>query len=384
MNPADLASPKPLDVTLETVCTPALVVDRAQVEANAARLRAHTDALGVTLRPHLKTLKSVPAARIVQPDLAGPITVSTLREAEVFAGAGYRDIIYGVGIAPHKLARVAALRRGGVDLKIILDGEAQAQAVAEHARETGESLAVLLEVDSDGKRAGLTPEDPRLAQLGHILVDAGVELKGVLSHAGASYGSRSRDELEAWAERERAATVAAAEALRATGLPTPIVSVGSTPTAHFARDLTGVTEVRAGVFVLHDVVMFASGVCTLQEIAGSVLTTVIGHQPERGRIFTDAGWTALSPDRGSGEHGYGIAASADGTPWPDVIVEAVSQEHGVLALRPGAAGPLPDLPLGTRVRILPNHACATCAMHDEALVVTGSEVREAWPVFRGW
>src|SRR3546814_10433162 len=71
--------------------------------------------------------------------------------------------------------------------------------------------------------------------------------------------------------------------LRDAGLPCPVVSVGSSPTAHFARNLDGVTEVREGVFVFFALVMSGIGFCTLDDIALSVLTTVIGHQPDKGR-----------------------------------------------------------------------------------------------------
>ncbi len=370
---------------LQQVQTPALVIDRDLFDANVSRLRAHLEPLGVTLRPHLKTLKSVPAALRIQPGLKGPITVSTMREAEEFAAAGARDIIYGVGISAGKLDRVAALRDQGVDLLVILDSLAQADFVTERISRTGKSLSVLIEIDTDGKRAGLAPDDERIARIGRQLIDGGAQLAGVLTHAGASYGSRTDFELEAWAERERAGAVRASEQLISAGLPCPIVSVGSTPTAHFGRDLTGVTEVRAGVFATHDTMMVDAGVCSVSDIALSVLATVTSVQPERGRLFIDAGWTALSPDRGTGRHGFGIVSLLDGTPVPDVIVSETSQEHGVLSLREGAEGSLPELEPGSRVRILPNHACATCAMHDQALVTAGgTEVVEAWPIFRGW
>ena len=181
------------------------------------------------------------------------------------------------------------------------------------------------------------------------------------------------DALAAFAEQERRAAVFAAKALREAGLPCPTVSVGSTPTAHFAQDLTGVTEVRAGVYVFFDLVMAGIGVCTPDDIALSVLTTVIGHQKERGWIMVDAGWMALSRDRGTERHpvdqGYGLVCDINGKPFDDLIVADASQEHGTIKVRPGSAGVLPDLPLGTRVRILPNHACATGAQHDAYRVV---------------
>src|SRR5699024_6776516 len=148
----------------------------------------------------------------------------------------------------------------------------------------------------------------------------------------------------------------------------PEVSVGSTPTAHFARNLEGVTEVRAGVFVLFDLVMAGIGVCGIDDIALSVLATVIGHQRDKGWIIVDAGWMAMSRDRGTAsqsvDQGYGMVCDIGGTPYPDLIMSGSNQEHGIISVREGSSAALPDLKLGDRVRILPNHACATGAQHD--------------------
>jgi D-serine deaminase-like pyridoxal phosphate-dependent protein len=374
---------------LAALDTPALILDEARMLRNVARLRAHLDGLGVALRPHLKTVKSVDAARRILKDGTGPATVSTLREAEVFAAAGVRDITYAVGIAPAKLDRVLAIRATGCDLAVVLDNADQARAVAEASRRSGDRIPAYIEIDSDGHRSGLAPADAELAPIGRILVEGGAELRGVLTHAGESYGAVGAEALAAFAELERQGVVTAAETLRAAGLPCPVVSVGSTPTAHFARDLTGVTEVRAGVFTLFDLVMAGIGVCTTDDIALSVLTTVIGHQRERGWIITDAGWMAMSRDRGTAnqavDQGYGVVCDVDGRVMDDLIVRGANQEHGIVAVRPGSAATLPDLPVGTLLRILPNHACATAAQFPgyEVIPADGGPLAH-WPRFGGW
>jgi D-serine deaminase-like pyridoxal phosphate-dependent protein len=285
---------------------------------------------------------------------------------------------------------VEALRRSGVDLSVILDSTAQARAVAEASRRSGDRIPALIEIDADGHRAGLSPDEPVILEVSRELVDGGAELRGVLVHAGESYGCFTPDALAAAAENERAAVVGVAERLRAAGYPSPVVSVGSTPTSHFARNLESVTEVRAGVYVFQDLVMAGIGVCTLDDIAISVVATVIGHRPEKGWIITDAGWMAMSRDRGTSsqpvDQGYGVVTAMDGTPYEDLIVVRASQEHGTMAMRPGSGEALPDLPVGTRVRVFPNHACATAAQYDRyAVFPTGSdEVAAEWEIFRGW
>ena len=173
------------------------------------------------------------------------------------------------------------------------------------------------------------------------------------------------------------------------GSTSPVVSVGSTPTATFAEDLTGVTEVRAGVFVFFDLVMAGIGVCRVEDIALSVLGTVIGHQKEKGWTITDAGWMAMSRDRGTAkqpvDQGYGIVCDAGGTPIPGLIVSDSSQEHGIISHRSGDPAQMPDLPIGTRLRILPNHACATAAQYDAYRVLdAANRVETTWTRFSGW
>ena len=392
MRPPDhMTDAKPLLAqSLDELDTPALVLDVARMERNVERLTQRLSALGVRFRPHVKSAKSVDVARRLFPDGRGPVTVSTLKEAEYFAAAGMTDITYAVGLAPAKIARLRALVGRGIDVSVIIDSEEQARALAAAANRGGAMPAVLLEIDCDGHRGGLTCGDERLAAIAGIVREGGIEVRGVLAHAGESYRCRGAIGLPEAAEAERAAAVAAAELLRRHGHAAPVVSIGSTPTAHFARDLTGVTEVRAGVFVFFDLVMHGIGVCAIDDIALSVLATVIGHKPERGWIMTDAGWTALSRDRGTASHpvdqGYGLVCDADGVPPPDLIVADGSQEHGIIALRPGSGAVLPEIPVGARVRILPNHACATGAQHELYHVVqAGSrDILAIWPRMRGW
>jgi D-serine deaminase-like pyridoxal phosphate-dependent protein len=361
--------------------TPALLLDRGRLERNVARMRERLAALGVPLRPHVKTAKSAEAVRLAVEGQPGGITVSTLREAEYFADRGFADILYAVGIAPSKLAHVASLQRRGAEVTIVLDSLDMAEAAAERALALGACFPVLIEVDTDGGRAGLTPGDPRLVELGRRLHGAsGTELRGVMTHAGRSYECRSPEELRAMAERERAGAVAAAEALRAAGLPAPVVSVGSTPTALFAQRLDGVTEVRAGVYMFMDLVMEALGVCRAEEIAVSVFATVIGHRPDLGYLLVDSGGLALSKDSGAGG-GYGRLIDA-GTGAPlGLAVASVNQEHGLV---PVAPADFARLPVGATVRILPNHACMTAAAHERYLVVEGGEVVERWERCNFW
>ncbi|GAA4326331.1 DSD1 family PLP-dependent enzyme [Pigmentiphaga soli] len=371
--------------------TPALILDRLAMDRNIARLRGRLAPFGVTLRPHVKTNKSADVSRRIGAP-GTPITVSTLKEAEYFLEHGWTDILYAVGIAPSKLPHVERLARRGARITVLLDNVESAAAVAAYCAAHRLRLPVLIEVDTDGHRAGIKPDDAELLEVAAVLArnddGEGAWVAGVLTHAGASYDCRSAAAIEAMAEQERAGAVRAAQRLRAAGHAAPVVSVGSTPTAHFVRALDGVTEVRAGVFVFFDLVMHGLGVCAVEDIALSVLCTVIGHQREKGWLITDAGWMAMSRDRGTAkqpvDQGYGMVCDVEGRPLPDLVMADANQEHGTIRHRSDPAA-TPMLPVGTLLRILPNHACATAAQHGAyAVVAGGTDIEATWPRFGGW
>jgi D-serine deaminase-like pyridoxal phosphate-dependent protein len=248
----------------------------------------------------------------------------------------------------------------------------------------------MIEIDCDGHRSGVQPGSDDLLHIAKRLAAGKLTLKGIITHAGNSYSCKSTEEIAAMSRQERDAAVGCAQRLRQHGFSCPEVSVGSTPTAYFADDLSGVTEVRAGVFVFGDLVMGGLGVVKPQDIAVSVLTSVVGHQKEKGWAIVDGGWMAMSRDRGTSrqrvDQGYGVVCNLDGEILDDIIMVDANQEHGVIAHRSGDPKKVPDFPVGTLLRILPNHACATCAQHDRYHVVDsgGLQVNAVWPRFQGW
>jgi D-serine deaminase-like pyridoxal phosphate-dependent protein len=336
---------------------------------------------GVSLRPHLKTAKSADVARLATAGEAGGITVSTLAEAEYFADRGFLDLTFAVGITPEKLERVAALSIRGVKINVITDDIETARIVGAHPAQ----FKAFIEIDSGGGRAGVDPNGDDLLEIGRAL---GEKRAGVLTHAGHSYEGRTVEAIKKVAEQERVSVVTAAERLRAAGMSCTTVSVGSTPTMTHAERMDGVTEARPGVYMFHDVFQVIIESCTRDDIAVTVLASVIGRRPSKNRFVMDAGALALSKDRSTAatdeDAGYGLVWDIDGQPsLGECSIESVAQEHGVAT----SAKPLPfdKLHVGTKVRIAPNHACITAAAHDRYYVVDGSrEVIAEWDRVNGW
>ncbi|MEQ8586500.1 MAG: alanine racemase [Thalassobaculaceae bacterium] len=371
--------------TLGDLPTPCLVLDRSKMERNLARMRGRAETLGVRLRPHCKTAKSAEVARRALASETGPITVSTMREAQYFADHGFSDITLAVGISPSRLAQAAQLRARGIDLAVTTDNPVIASEIVKAAEAHGVVFAVMIEVDVGEHRGGIDARSADLLEIAGILRAGGQEVRGILAHAGHTYSCSDPEAVADIAETERVGAVLAAERLRQAGHACPVVSVGSTPGALFARSLDGVTEMRPGVYMFMDLFQSGVGCCGLEDIAVTVMASVTNLRPESGMAHIDAGALALSKDRStqgqSRDCGFGLLTDAFGRPLPGLTVEAVHQEHGRIA---GVGADPAVLPIGSRVHVLPNHVCMTAAMYDRYAVVDGLADGMRQPVVAFW
>jgi D-serine deaminase-like pyridoxal phosphate-dependent protein len=370
-------------MTLAEPPTPSALVDLGLLLRNADRMRAVAAGAGVVLRPHVKTHKSPRIARIQHAGRPGPITVSTLAEAEAFAAAGFEDITYAVPIEPGKIVRALLLCRK-IRLTLDLDGPEAAGALACAAAKESLRVPVLLEVDCGDHRCGVEPESAESVELARRVADSsGLDFRGLLTHAGHSYAATSKESVRRIAGEERTAVVSLAERLRAGGLEVSTVSVGSTPTMTHFESLDGVTEIRPGNYVFFDAFQASHGSCAWEDCAMTVLSAVVHRSEER--IVLDAGAIALSKDEGPRDLdpscGFGRVLDLEGSD-TGLRISKLTQEHGEVALPSGFDAS--RFPPGARVRILPNHSCLTAAQHAEYLVLEGGEIVDRWPTIRGW
>lgn len=378
-----------MPTSIASLDTPVAIVDVSRMQRNIQRMQQRMDTLGVRLRPHIKTSKCLPVIKAQIAAGASGVTVSTLKEAEHCFAEGISDIFYAVAIAPGKLAQALTLRRKGCRLSVLTDSVIGAQAIVSFGQQNDERFEVWIEIDCDGHRSGLTVEDNALIDVARVLSEGGMQLRGVMTHAGSSYELDNLEALQILAEQERFLCVNAAERIREAGVVCPEVSIGSTPTALSALSLKDVTEVRAGVYVFFDLVMHNIGVCQTDELALSVLTTVIGHQQDKGWIITDAGWMAMSRDRGTQrqrqDFGYGQVCTEAGDWIEGALVTGANQEHGIITLGTAeSANIVTRFPIGSRLRILPNHACATGAQFPDYHACDAEGVVHTWSRLHGW
>jgi D-serine deaminase-like pyridoxal phosphate-dependent protein len=373
------------------VQTPALVLDRTLLNRNLERMAHAVNKRGALFRPHLKTAKSVDIARLAAaPGIVG-LTVSTLLEAEYFHSHGFSDLFYTAAIGPGKHERAKRLIKAGATLHLAVDNVDAARALSDAGRRFGVVFPTRIEIDCGDYRCGV-PGDSRLLLEIAAALSGGAQISGVFTHAGQSYLERGPEAFARLAADEITAVVEASRRLRAAGFACPSLSVGSSPTAAFADEPSpDGLEVRCGVYMFWDLFQAGIGCCRHEDIALSVLTEIISIHPERNSFLIDAGALALSKDRSTealgpdGDCFYGRVTARDGSALAPILnVTKVSQEHGTVTGREPID--FRQFSVGTRLRVLPNHACPMAAAYDDYLVVDGTslDVATRWRRINGW
>lgn len=351
--------------------TPALLVDLDLLSANVRRFASIAERAGVRLRPHIKTHKTIEIARMQLSAGAGGITCAKVSEAEVYAEAGITDIFIAYPVIGREKARRAAQLSRRCHLIVGVESAVGVRHLSEAASEAGVTLNVRVELDSGLKRTGIAPEAAeQLCR--QIQAAQGLQLDGIFTFRGASFpGAPTRDPQEL-GRLEGEWMVAQAERLRAADIPIQEVSVGSTPTSSGAATVPGVTEVRPGTYVFFDRMTCRSGTSSPDEIALSILATVVSR-PTADIAVIDAGSKTFCGDiipANAGLDGYGIMVDGQSG-----IVERMNEEHGIVRL---AAGYSPAI--GDKLAFFPNHVCTSVNLSDEIVIVQQGIVKEIWLV----
>lgn len=375
-------------MSLNELPTPALVLDLDVLERNVQAMAQRARDLGVRLRPHFKTPKCLEVADLQRHQDAAGLTVSTLQEARaVILGegdqGGWTDVTWAFPVILSRLDELVEVMtlRDDATLRLLVDSPDAVTALETRVAPRVPRCHVWLKVDCGYGRCGVDPASDRALELARRLHESpSLAFDGILSHSGHAYSVRGAEALARVAEEERSVMVAFAERLRGLGIEVPGVSVGSTPSMSAVRSLDGVTEARPGNYVFYDLSQVLIGSCAVGDCALSVISQVVSHQPGAGHCIIAAGALTLSKDagptgalwvdepRGFGRiyRDYAAAELKD-----QFLVESLSQEHGRVDA---------PLPVGTRVRIQPNHCCLVVPNFASYHVVRGESVVDRWPI----
>lgn len=357
---------------IEDLPTPALVLDLDVLERNLDAMQTRADRLGVRLRPHAKTHKCVQIAELQRSRGARGLTVSTLEEARIFASHGFDDVTWAFPVIGGRLGEVAEIA-AEIDLGVTVDSGWAIERLPSLDR----PLSVWLEIDTGYGRTGVRYDDPAALDLARqIAARDDLALRGLLTHAGHTYHAGTPDRIREIAETERSAMVELADRFRADGLDPGTLSVGSTPGMSLVETLEGVDEARPGNYALYDYTQASLGACTPADCAVSVIGTVISARAGEDRCVADCGALVVSKDLGPDDppHFGRVWADLSATALdPGIRIASVSQEHAILS---------GYRPMGSKVRVLPNHACLTVARFDHFFVARGYEVVDRWKIWR--
>lgn len=361
---------------LDTVATPALAVEGPALTRNIAEMANRARARGIELWPHSKTHKSRTIAALQREHGIGGVTVATVREAESLAGAGFEDILVAYPpVGEWRVERLVALARN-VRLRVVLDSVEVAEALDSACRRAGVRIGYLWEIDCGVRRIGSEPGEVSAELVAPIAVRTRhAFFAGLMAFAGHVYAAGTPEDIAAIASAEGQAVLETAAALTERGIEVASLSVGTTPTAHNLECEGEVTEIRPGNYVFYDATQVALGLVGAERCALSVLTTVVSR-PHPQRLILDAGSKALAAERLTAKtEGFGFVVGH-----PELVVERLFEEHAIVTAPTPVA-----IPVGARLRIVPNHACAAANLHERILVTEEGHVVDVWAIEAlGW
>jgi len=356
---------------LAAVETPVPVVDLDRMAHNLDRMAAYAALHGLALRPHVKTHKAPRVAAEQMRLGAVGLTCATPRELEVMSGVS-RDLLLAYPpVGGPRLERLFTLP-DAVRLTVALDAPETAAALSRAAESAERRVGVYVELDVGMRRVGLGDADAAVALARHVARLPWLRYAGVMFYPGHVRSPVAEQTAALRALDQRLGTTL--EALERAGLAAPVVSGGSTPAAWRMHELSGVTEVRPGTYVYNDRATAALGACHWDDCALTVLATVVSTAVP-GQAVIDAGSKALGreplPAAPNADPGFGALADR-----PEVVVRAMSEEHGILDLSGTRWRPA----VGEQVRVVPNHVCIVVHLHEAVLGVRNGVVETSWPV----
>lgn len=365
--PTDL---KPnLYTNLDTIETPAVVVELDVMEQNMRRYAMFADKHDVALRCHTKTHKIPAIANWEANWTDAGIVCQTLSEVEVMAQAGLDDIYLSyMVVSDSKLDRLIAIAKNLNAFATTVDGRGNIDPLQRAAARHNTTVDVVLEIDIGLERVGVQPEDAvEIAK--YLINQPNLNIVGVMAYEGhIGYGDKTEEDYEQECATAMDELESIVSRIEDAGITIPDVKVGSTPTSLYSGKHSIVTEINPGMFPfmdahLLDVPHIEKGDCAL-----SVLTTVISA-PTDDRVVVDAGSKSISL-----ETNYDPIVKTNAH--EGVQYYNASEEHGWVNVSDCTA----DLSIGDRLEFIPPHVCPTINLHDTLIGIRNDTVEEIWSV----
>lgn len=348
--------------------TPAPLVEVSRLKRNLDRMADYARLHKLQLRPHVKTHKTTVIGAAQMRRGAAGLTCATPREMEIMSSVA-SDLLLAHPPLGLKIDRLLMLPRS-VSIVTALDSATAIDWVADAASGANRTIRVYVEVDVGMHRVGVTTAKQVVELAERVAAESWLDYAGICFYPG--HIREAVDEQSAKISALNEVLGEVVSALERARLKPPTVSGGSTPTAWRTHEMPLVTEFRPGTYVFNDRTTAALGACKWDDCAFTVLATVVSTAVP-GQAVVDAGSKALGrePMRGVNGEGFGALMGHE-----DVLVSAMSEEHGILDLSRTDWRPR----VGDTVRIVPNHVCIVVHLNDALYAVDGDRVTGIWPV----
>ena len=365
--------------SLAEIETPQMLLDKTRLQNNIQHISQLANALDLKVRPHIKTHKCIEILRLQLDAGAVGITASKTDEALTFIENGVKSVTVAYPlVVESKLDRLIESARD-VDLRLIVDSFAGVEVISRVATRHDKVVDIFLKIDVGLHRCGIREDNPRLVELAKAIDAApSLNLIGLLSHAGHVYGAPTADDVRKTAQEECQILNRVREQLKDNGLQLSEISVGSTPTVLASNTYDGITEIRPGNYAFMDRTPLRFALIEPDQIALTVLATVVSANADY--FIVDTGSKTLSTDQGAhgiaGMEGFGLAYPLDRFQEQsgEMIIAKLSEEHGFVERRDF------DLPIGAKLRIVPNHSCVVANLAETYAVVADDKVVDRWKV----
>lgn len=343
----------PERMTIDELDTPSVLIDLDIMEHNITEMQSRCDGLGVAFRPHVKTHKIPEIARMQLDAGAVGIAAQKVTEAEVFAAEGIDNILIPYNIVgPRKAARLLDLAIYN-RVTVSADSEATIRGLSEATAPKGMPLRVMVELESDQKRAGASVERAiTLAQ--KIEADEHLFFAGLLIYPSMPSMRPLLQEVLA--------------RLDGHGIGVDVVSGGGIGAAMHMAEVPEISEIRVGTYVFNDWRTVADGNAGFADCAMMVRCTVVS-KPDEGRVIIDGGSKTFSSETLNDQYGYIVE-------YPDARLYRLNEEHGYVDVSACDARPN----VGDIVHVIPVHACVVTNLHNMVFGHREGVVEKEWPV----
>ena len=358
--------------SIDSVETPALLLDLDIVEKNIDRLQTITMDTKAVPRPHAKSHKCPNLARLQIERGAVGVCCQKVSEAVALIDAGISNILISNEIIDlNKIQRLTSLAsRPGVSVRVCVDQQENVINLSNSAKKVGIELGVLVEIDLGMKRCGVSPGLALVDFVKSIEKIPTIKFEGLQAYQGAAQHLGSEKERFSASAKAVSVIKNSVDLLSKAGVNCSTISGSGTGTCDFDSVSGLYTEIQAGSYVVMDA---EYGACDIKFQHSLFLISQVMSKPRINSIVLDAGLKSYTIEKGLPK----VVESVDGHT-SQIRVIGTSDEHSVLDTSNQSKNLIPSI--GEKVLLIPSHCDPTVNLHDWFVCIRNNVVVDIWPI----